>query len=258
MGPETAKPWSRRDTLGTVLLVDEESAGVTSERPASSDLSSWGTFRRVKIATAAPLPPDPTALQRLPLSFYARDCLDVGPECIGKLLVHESKEGIAAGRIVECEAYRGPEDQAAHSHKGRRTARTEVMFGPPGHAYMFLLYGVSWALNLVTGKEGEPQVVLIRAIEPVLGLDLMAKRRGIAATRKEIGNGPGKLCQALGLDRRLYGADLVNGALYLAEGAAGPVATSARINIDYAGDWIDKPWRYYERNNRHVSVPPRI
>lgn len=201
---------------------------------------------------------DPTGLSRLPLSFYARDCLDVAPECIGKLVVHDSPEGLVAGRIVECEAYRGPEDQAAHSAGGRRTARTEAMFGPPGRAYMFMLYGTSWALNLVTGQEGEPQAVLLRAIEPLIGVDLMAKRRGIAAARKEIGNGPGKLCHALGLGREHYGADLVNGRLFLAEGRAGEVGASARINIDYAGDWIDKPWRYYERNCRHVSVPPRI
>ncbi len=194
----------------------------------------------------------------LPLSFYARDCLHVAPECVGKVIVHDSPEGLVAGRIVECEAYRGPEDQAAHSANGRRTARTEVMFGAPGRAYMFLLYGTSWALNLVTGREGEPQVVLIRAIEPVIGVELMAARRGFDAKRREIGNGPGKLCQALGLDRRHYGGDLIHGALFLAEGGAGEVGTSARINIPYAGDWIDKPWRFYERGNRYVSVPPRI
>lgn len=194
----------------------------------------------------------------LPLTFYARDCLDVAPDCIGKLLVHDAPDGLVAGRIVECEAYRGPEDQAAHSFGSRRTARTEVMFGPPGRAYMFMLYGSSWALNLVTGDEGAPQVVLIRAIEPVLGIERMAARRRLSANKREISNGPGKLCAALGLDRRFYGADLVDGALYVAGGAAGPVGASPRINIPYAGEWIDRPWRYYERGNRYVSVPPRI
>ena len=106
-----------------------------------------------------------TDLAPLPRSFYARDVLDVAPECVGKLLVHASPEGLVAGRVVECEAYRGPEDQAAHSHRGRRTARTEAMFGPPGHAYIFRLYGSSWACNLVTGAAGEPQAVLLRALE---------------------------------------------------------------------------------------------
>lgn len=201
-------------------------------------------------------------LTPLPRSFYARDCLEVAPECIGKLIVHDAPEGLAAGRIVECEAYRGPEDQAAHSHKGRRTARTEVMFGPPGHAYMFLLYGASWALNFVLAEAGVPQVVLIRAIEPVLGEALMSSRRKMPVGRREISNGPGKLCQALGLDRRFYGADLTAGPLYVAEDPAQKAvslpATSPRINIQYAGAWVEKPWRYYERKNRYVSVPPRI
>lgn len=194
----------------------------------------------------------------LPRSFYARDVLDVAPDCIGKILVHAAPEGILAARIVETEAYRGPEDQAAHSANGRRTARTEAMFGPPGHAYMYLLYGTSWALNLVTGGLGEPQAVLVRAVEPVRGAALMSVRRGVAATRREISNGPGKLCHALGLDRSFYGADLTAAPLFLSDGGAGPVASSKRINIDYAGTWAEKQWRFYERGNRHVSVAPRI
>jgi DNA-3-methyladenine glycosylase len=194
----------------------------------------------------------------LPRSFYARDVLDVAPDCIGKLLVHAAPEGILAGRIVEVEAYRGPEDQAAHSANGRRTARTEVMFGPPGHAYMYLLYGTSWALNLVTGAAGEPQAVLVRAIEPVCGAEQMAARRGKGPERRELTNGPGKLCHALGLDRRFYGADLTAGPLFLADGPVAAVASSARINVEYAGAWAKKPWRFYERGNRWVSVPPRI
>lgn len=197
-------------------------------------------------------------LTPLPRSFYARDVLDVAPDCIGKILVHAAPEGLMAGRIVEAEAYRGPEDQAAHSANGRRTARTEVMFGPPGHAYMFLLYGTSWALNLVTGSPGEPQVVLVRAIEPVAGVEQMAARRGVAPGRREISNGPGKLCHALGLDRRFYGADLITGPLFLADGPPAVVASSPRINVDYAGAWAKKPWRFYERGNRWVSVAPRI
>lgn len=202
-----------------------------------------------------------TDLAPLPRSFYARDVLEVAPECVGKLLVHASPEGLCAGRIVECEAYRGPEDRAAHSFDGRRTARTEAMFGPPGHVYMFRLYGSSWALNLVTGREGEPQAVLVRALAPVLGVEIMSARRGFAADRREVSNGPGKLCHALGIDGRFYGADLVTGPLFLAEDGRAPppvVARSPRINIDYAGDWIEKPWRYYERGSRYVSVPPRI
>jgi DNA-3-methyladenine glycosylase len=166
-----------------------------------------------------------------------------------------------AGRIVECEAYRGPEDLAAHSSRGRRTRRTEVMFGPPGRAYMYFLYGMHWAFNVVVGKEGEPHAILVRALEPVAGEALMAARRGLPASGAkslQIANGPGKLCAALGLAAWAYGADLGGRELFLAEGERrAPVARSPRINVDYAGAWAQRPWRFYERGSRYVSVAPR-
>jgi len=184
--------------------------------------------------------------------------LTVARGCIGKVLVTRSADGISAGRIVECEAYRGPLDLAAHSARGRRTQRTEVMFGAPGHAYMFLLYGMHWAFNIVAGREGEPHAILVRAIEPVLGAELMSRRRGVPASSRELTNGPGKVCQALGLDRTAYGLDLCGERIYLLPGAprAG-LGRSPRINVDYAGVWAKRPWRFYERGNRFVSVPPR-
>lgn len=193
----------------------------------------------------------------LPRDFYARPVLVVARACIGKVLVHKTPEGITAGRIVETEAYRGPADLAAHSAGGRRTARTEVMFGPAGYAYMFTLYGMHWAFNIVAATEGEPHAVLVRAIEPIVGLSLMSARRGVAPDRVELTNGPGKLCQALALDRAAYGLDLCANELYLLPGAAGPIGRSPRINVDYAGSWAERPWRFYERGNRYVSVPPR-
>jgi DNA-3-methyladenine glycosylase len=193
----------------------------------------------------------------LPRSFYDRPVLTVAEECIGKVLVHVTKEGIVGGRIVESEAYQGPEDLAAHSSGGRRTRRTEAMFGPPGHAYMFLLYGMHWAFNAVVGPEGHPHAVLIRAIEPTLGKPLMAARRRMAEGSVQLTNGPGKLCAALGLDKATYGLDLCGEELFLADGPRVEVGSSPRINVDYAGDWVSKPWRFYERNNRYVSVPPR-
>lgn len=192
----------------------------------------------------------------MPRSFYARPVLVVARQCIGQLLVHRTAEGESAGRIVEAEAYRGPRDLAAHSARGR-TRRTEAMFGPPGHAYLFLLYGRSWAINLVTGEEDQPHAVLIRALEPVRGLDLMARRRGRAPASRELCNGPGKLTQALGIDGRDYGRDLCGDELYLEAGWHGKVARSARINVAYAGAWANQPWRFYEAGNRWVSVPPR-
>lgn len=194
----------------------------------------------------------------LPRSFYEGRVLDVARAMIGKVLVHRLPEGVVAGRIVECEAYRGPEDRAAHSSGGRRTRRTEVMFGPPGHAYLFLLYGMHWAFNVVVGPEGHPHAILVRAVEPVLGVEHMAARRGLDAGSVRLTNGPGKLCAALGLDAAAYGVDLCGTGLFLAEGEArAPVGRSPRINVDYAGAWAQKPWRFYERGNRYVSVAPR-
>lgn len=193
----------------------------------------------------------------MPRAFYAREVLVVARAFIGKILVHRAPEGTTAGRIVEAEAYRGPEDLAAHSANGRRTRRTEVMFGPPGHAYMFLLYGMHWAFNVVVATEGAPHAVLVRAIEPVHGLDLMSQRRGVEEGRVTLTNGPGKVSDALGLTGAHYGEDVCGGRLFLTEGKGGRVGASPRINVDYAGEWALRPWRFYERGNRYVSVAPR-
>jgi DNA-3-methyladenine glycosylase len=194
--------------------------------------------------------------RKLPSSFYARPVLTVARDCIGKILVRRTPEGVAGGRIVECEAYRGPADLAAHSSRGR-TKRTEAMFGPPGRAYVYLLYGISWAFNVVVAKEGEPHAVLVRALEPTIGLDLMAARRGVPTHSRLLTNGPGKLCQALGITRDDYARDLTGNELYLLDGPCGTIARSPRINVDYAGVWVQRPWRFFERGNRFISVPPR-
>ncbi len=195
---------------------------------------------------------------KLDRDFYARPVLVVARECIGKLLVHRTADGEAAGRIVEAEAYRGPLDLAAHSARGL-TKRTAAMFGPPGYAYVYLLYGISWALNLVAAVEGEPHAVLIRALEPVRGLDLIARRRGKPANSRELTNGPGKLTQALAITGADYGRDLCGEELYLEDAhlPRAKIGRSARINVDYAGTWAAKRWRFFERGNRYVSVPPR-
>ena len=175
--------------------------------------------------------------------------------------MHRTSEGEAAGRIVEAEAYRGPLDLAAHSRRGLHTKRTTAMFGPPGHAYVYLLYGISWAMNLVVASEGKPHAVLIRALEPVRGIELMVRRRNKAATSREISNGPGKLTSALAITGADYGRDLCGDELFLEESDAeiprGKIGRSPRINVDYAGEWAALPWRFYEKGNRYVSVPPR-
>jgi DNA-3-methyladenine glycosylase len=134
------------------------------------------------------------------------------------------------------------------------------MFGPPGRAYIYLLYGISWALNLVVAQENEPHAVLIRAIEPVRGLDLMARRRKLPPDSRRLTNGPGKLTMAMGITGALYGSDLCGRVLFLEEPATPArvrIGRSPRINVDYAGHWALRPWRFYERGNRFVSVRPR-
>jgi len=189
----------------------------------------------------------------LPREFYARPVLRVARACIGKLLVHRTKHGTSVGRIVETEAYRGPADRAAHSFGGRRTARTEVMFGPPGHAYVFFVYGMHYQFNIVTTREGAPHAVLVRAVEPLLGIDGMAKRRNLPSASRDLTNGPGKLCQAFAIGKQAYGLDLCDSELFLADGPRIRTASSARIGIDYAGDWVQKPWRFYDPKSRYVS-----
>ena len=191
----------------------------------------------------------------LPRAFYARPVLSVARDCIGKHLIHDTAEGRVAGRIVEAEAYRGPEDRAAHSFGGRRTARTEVMYGPPGHAYVFFVYGMHWHFNLVTTSAGSPHAVLIRAVEPLIGLELMAARRNLAPMHRDLTNGPGKLCRAFAIDRALYGHDLTAGSLFLSDGARSRVARSPRIGVDYAGEWKHRPWRFYDPDSACVSRP---
>jgi len=194
--------------------------------------------------------------RRLSRDFYQRPVLSVARECIGKLLVHRSADGVVVGRIVEAEAYRGPADRAAHSFGGRRTPRNEAMWGEAGHAYVFFVYGMHWHVNLVTGAVGEPHAVLIRAVEPVFGVELMAARRRMGAERRELTNGPGKLCVAFGIGREQYGADLVRGPLFLADAPRARVIRARRIGIDYAESWADKPWRFLEPGNRYVSRAP--
>jgi DNA-3-methyladenine glycosylase len=184
--------------------------------------------------------------------------LTVARECIGKILVRRTGEGTVAGRIVEAEAYRGPEDRAAHSFGGRRTPRTEVMFGPPGHAYVFFVYGMHHQFNLVTTREGLPHAVLIRAVEPVLGLELMGKRRGLHPEDPRLTNGPGRLCQAFAITRTDTGADLCGPDLFLTDEKRVRVARSKRIGVDYAGAWADKLWRFVDPTSKHLSRPIRV
>jgi DNA-3-methyladenine glycosylase len=189
---------------------------------------------------------------RLDRDFYRRDPREVAPELLNKVLV----AGERSGRIVEVEAYCGPIDPGAHSYRGR-TVRNGVMFGPPGHLYVYFTYGMHHCCNAVCGEEGEGLAVLIRALEPVTGIAAMIAARGPAARRcRDLCSGPAKLTQALGIDRADDGVDLVAGAriTILDDGTAppgNPVRTT-RIGLSAGGE---HPWRWFVAGNPHVSRP---
>jgi len=191
----------------------------------------------------------------LPRSFYEGDSREVARNLLGQVLVRESEEGIAAGIIVETEAYLGKRDDAAHSYKGA-TERVRVLFGEKGAAYIYLIYGVYHCLNIASGPAGEPECVLIRALEPVEGLELMARRRGTEKVR-DLCRGPGRLCQALAIGRSLYGADVTKpGPLYIREGRRPEkILSTPRIGIEYAFHTKDEPWRYIVSGSPFVSGP---
>jgi DNA-3-methyladenine glycosylase len=190
---------------------------------------------------------------KIPRSFYEQNTLDVARQLLGKHLVRRHADGMTVGRIVETEAYVGPEDKACHASRGR-TPRTEIMFGPAGYAYVYFVYGFHHMLNIVTETEDFPAAVLIRAVEPIKGIDLMRERRGIEESR-QLASGPGKLCEAFAIDRTLNGSDLCGSALYIRDdGDSTPhIVTRTRIGVDYAGKWKHKPWRFLIRGNEFVS-----
>ncbi len=175
------------------------------------------------------------------------------------MLVHDTPEGRTSGRIVEVEAYRGPKDQAAHSKNGHRSPRNEVMYGAPGHAYVYFVYGMHHCMNVVTAAPGVPEAVLIRALEPVDGIALMRRRRGLPeAPPWRLCRGPGALCQAMGISRAENGGDLLGGPLRLLLGTPVPpprVARGPRIGVAYAGADALRPWRFAVRASPAVSAP---
>jgi DNA-3-methyladenine glycosylase len=189
-------------------------------------------------------------------SFYEQPTVQVAKQLLGKYLVRKHPDGKTVGRIVETEAYVGPHDLACHASRGR-TARTQVMFGAAGHAYVYFIYGMYYCLNIVTEEIDHASAVLIRALEPVEGIDLMKKRRRSEELRN-LANGPGKLCLALAIDKALNSADMCGGNILYVEDRGEPapkILARTRIGVDYAGKWKDKPWRFLMRGNEFVSKP---
>ncbi len=195
----------------------------------------------------------------LPRRLYLQPTLRVARALLGKTLVHDGPEGRTAGRIVEVEAYRGPADRAAHSSGGRRTPRNEVMYGPPGYAYVYFIYGMYFCMNVVCQPAGVPEAVLLRALEPLEGVELMRRRRELPEGPEwRLCRGPGALCRALGITRAENGADLVRGPLRIVDAPPVPaarVARTARIGVAYAGADAARPWRFLVRGSPAVSGP---
>jgi DNA-3-methyladenine glycosylase len=186
--------------------------------------------------------------------WFDRPAAALARDLLGSRLVHAAPEGIVGGRIVEVEAYRGPEDRAAHSSRGL-TPRNAVMFGPPGHLYVYLIYGLHHCLNVVAGPGTKPEAVLIRALALDEGIELARRRRGPAVPDRRLASGPGNVGQALGVDRELNGTDLVHGPVRV-EPRAGPisrVSRGPRIGVAYAGAWSARPLRFWITDDPHVS-----
>lgn len=200
---------------------------------------------------------------RLPRSFYARPTLEVARDLIGKVLVHRTGRGLTAGRIVEVEAYVGERDAACHAAPGL-TKRNAPLYGAPGHAYVYLNYGVHYLVNVVTEPEGSPAAILIRALEPIEGLRLMRIRRARARTARhdlprrrvfdhQLCSGPGNVTHAMGISLRQNRTDLVGGILYVEDRGDRPdtIVWGPRIGITKA---VEKPWRCYDGTSRAVSA----
>jgi len=194
-------------------------------------------------------------------AFYERNAFAVARELLGKVLVRETEKGVTSGRIVETEAYIGPEDMASHAYKSLRTRRTEVQYGPKGHAYIYFVYGMYYCLNVTSGGIfGKPEVILIRAVEPIEGIESMLNNRELTEDKvKKSTSGPGKLCDAMEITTKLNGHDLVKPPLCIENGdkvSQDRIQQAKRIGVDYAGRWKNMLWRYFIEDNDFVSRAP--
>lgn len=193
--------------------------------------------------------------EKLDRSFYQdSDVVKVARKLIGKYLITRIHSVVTIGKIIETEAYCGRNDKACHASKGR-TPRTEVMFGQGGHAYVYLCYGIHHLFNVVTNQEGQADAVLIRALEPVEGLEEMRQRRFFVPTNRKLTAGPGILSQAMGIRKQMTGYDLLGETIWIAEGDAErfEIEVDVRIGIEYAEEDALKPWRFLMKGNKYLS-----
>ena len=199
-------------------------------------------------------------MRKLPFSFYQdQDVNHLAVALLGKQLFTLIDGELTSGIIVETEAYKGVEDKASHAHGGRFTDRTKVMYESGGTSYVYLCYGIHHLFNVVTAPQGTPHAVLVRGLEPVEGLDVMLRRRNMAALKPNLTAGPGALAKAMGIDRRLNAKDLLGDEIWIADsGLLLPetsIVAAPRVGVDYAGDHALLPWRYYVKGNKFVSKP---
>ena len=196
-------------------------------------------------------------MKKLPLSFYLReDVVLIAKELLGKVLTTNFDGKLTSGRIVETEAYAGELDKASHASKGR-TDRTEVMYGAGGQAYVYLCYGIHQMFNIVTSQEGEPHAILIRAIEPIHGKELMLERTGKKSWDETVTSGPGRVGKALGFHTSQCGLSLTSIELFISDDGfkvdENDIVTSPRIGVDYARDHAEWHYRFYLKESRYVS-----
>ncbi|MEO5999023.1 MAG: DNA-3-methyladenine glycosylase [Chitinophagaceae bacterium] len=202
-------------------------------------------------------------MKKLPISFYQRDdVLTIAKELLGKLLVTRFEGVLTSGRIVEAEAYNGIVDKASHAFRGRRTRRTEVIFGAGGFAYVYLCYGIHHMFNVVTNDHGIPHAILIRGIEPVQGKEIMMERFHKTTSNKTIGKGPGNVTKALGIQTKHTGYSLLGNEIFIADDRfvveESSIIASPRIGVDYAGEDAKLLYRFYLKDNPFVSRIHRI
>jgi DNA-3-methyladenine glycosylase len=196
---------------------------------------------------------------RVPLNFYSsEDVVSISKALLGKVLCTNIDGAYTSGVIVETEAYHGPEDKASHAFGMRRTARTEPMFGRAGVTYIYLCYGIHHLFIIVTAPTGTPHAILVRAVEPLDGIDIMLRRRGMQTLQPRLTSGPGSMSAALGLTTALSGQDLQkrNSPVWIEDGkvlSRSDVIASPRVGVAYAAEWAEKPWRFRIRENRWTS-----
>jgi len=201
-------------------------------------------------------------MEKLKFSFYQRqDVVKIAKELLGKILITQWKGIVTSGRIVECEAYAGAIDKASHASGGRRTARNEIMYGDGGYAYVYLCYGIHHLFNVVTNSKEIPHAILIRALEPLEGVDEMLFRTNKKKLDQTLTRGPGNVSKALGISTKHTGTSLLGDRIFISDDGVKfskkLVATSPRIGVDYAGKDALLPYRFYVKGNPFVSGRPR-